>query len=41
MNAGSAQAVQLPIAAASTLSYVFLRPEVIEWPLAGAIAAGM
>ena len=40
MNAGSAQAVQLPIAAASTLSYVFLRPEVIEWPLAGAIAAG-
>ena len=38
---GSAQAVQLPIAAASTLSYLVLRPGVIEWPLAGAIAAGL
>jgi uncharacterized membrane protein YfcA len=38
---GSAQAVQLPIAAASTLSYIVLRPGVIEWPLAGAIALGL
>jgi uncharacterized membrane protein YfcA len=38
---GSAQAVQLPIAAASTLSYLVLRPGVIEWPLAGAIALGL
>ena len=38
---GSAQAVQLPIAAASTLSYLVLRPGVIEWSLAGAIAVGL
>lgn len=38
---GSAQAVQLPIAAAATLSYLVLRPGVIEWPLAGAIALGL
>jgi len=38
---GSAQAVQVPIAAASTLSYLILRPGVIEWPLAGAVAIGL
>lgn len=31
----------MPIAAASTLSYVVLRPGIIEWPLAGAIALGL
>lgn len=41
MSLGSAQAVQLPIASASTLCYIILRPGTITWELAVAIALGL
>lgn len=38
---GCAQVAQVPIALASTLAYVALRPGTIDWPLAGALALGL
>ena len=41
MSLGTAQAVQLPIAMASTACYILLRPGVIDWGLSACIAAGL
>eukprot|EP00911_Craspedida_sp_UC1_P000855 UC1_evm2s650 len=38
---GSAQVIQLPIAGAATISYVALRPGVIDWELGGCVIGGL